>query len=249
MSRTMAVVQPKEVAPGTKTSYARRLGGQSLLERLVRRLTDCERLDGVVVVIPNDAQAESIADLVPRDVPVYVSKRPDSLGRLCDVVDCYRPDAVVQVPACRLFVDPNLVDRLVITAADHPSFDYIGYCSRDGRPSILSPLGVFTEWCASDAIRRAESLAVTRKDRDQPTRFLYSHPELFRLRLLPAPAELDRDDLRLTVDHEEDWHHLHTFFDVLGAEGFDWRRIAELLDQHPAVRQRMATLNRTPAAA
>jgi spore coat polysaccharide biosynthesis protein SpsF (cytidylyltransferase family) len=212
-------------------------------------LTDCDRLEGVVVVIGHGADADAISDLVPRDVPVFVSKRTDPLGRLCEVVDCYRPDAVVHVPACRLFVDPGFVDRLVITATDHPTFDYISYCSRDGRPSILSPLGVFSEWCGADAVRRAESLAVTRKDRDQPTRFLYSHPELFRLRLIPAPAELDRDDLRLTVDHEEDWHHLHTFYDALGAEGFDWRRIADLLDQQPAVRERMATLNRAPAAA
>jgi spore coat polysaccharide biosynthesis protein SpsF len=249
MSSTMAVVQPAVAAPGTKSAFARRLGGQSLLERLVRRLTDCERLDGVLVVISDCEEDETIFDLVPRDVPVLVSKRPDTLGRLCDAVDRYRPDAVVQVPACRLFVDPIFVDRLVITAAEHPAFDYISYCSRDGRPSILSPLGVFSEWCNSDAIRRAESLAVSRKDRDQPTRFLYSHPEQFRVRLIPAPAELDRDDLRLTVDHEEDWHHLHTFYDALGVEGFDWRRIADLLDQHPGVLERMATLNRMPAAA
>jgi len=245
----MAVVQPTLAVPGMQAAFARRLGGQSLLERLIRRMTDCQRLEGVVVVIADTEVDEAVIDLVPRDVPVFISKRPDVLGRLCDLVDRYRPDAIVQVPASQPMICPVFVDRLVKTAIEHPAFDYISYCSREGKPAILSSLGVFSEWCSADAVRRTDSLAVTRKDRAQPTRFVYSHPELFRLRLMPAPDELDRNDLRLTVDHEEDWHHLHTFYDALGAEGFDWRSIARLLEQNPGVRARMAVLNREQAAA
>ena len=75
-------------------------------------------------------------------------------------------------------------------------------------------------------------------DREQVTRYLYSHPEIFGVRLIPVPAELDRDDLRLTVAHDEDWEHLHTIYDALGPERFDWRGIADLLHQHPSVRER-----------
>ncbi len=74
--------------------------------------------------------------------------------------------------------------------------------------------------------------------------YLYGHPEKFKVRLIPLPAELDREDLRLTIDGEEDWEHAQVIYDALGHDDWDWQRITELLDGQPALRKRMAVLNR-----
>src|SRR5262249_33780980 len=142
------------------------------------------------------------------------------------------------------FIDPQLIDRLVNTADAHPASDYISYCARNGRPAILSPLGVFVEWFRVKALRKAERDAKHAADREHATRYLYSHPEKFNLRLIPAPSELDRDDVRLTIDSEADWELAQTIFDALGPEQLDWQTIAGLLDHQPALRERMAELNR-----
>ena len=65
---------------------------------------------------------------------------------------------------------------------------------------------------------------------------------------MPLPAEMDRDDLRLKLDHDEDWEHAQEIYDALGPEGLDWQRIAGLLHHQPELRQRMAVLNRETAA-
>jgi spore coat polysaccharide biosynthesis protein SpsF (cytidylyltransferase family) len=75
------------------------------------------------------------------------------------------------------------------------------------------------------------------------TRYLYSHPEQFHVRLVPGPIELDREDLRLTVDLEEDLEHAQAIYEALGPE-VDWQGIAEMLDGQPMLRSRMAQLNR-----
>ena len=41
-------------------------------------------------------------------------------------------------------VDPVLIDRLVNTAAMHPTNEYIGYRTSDGRPAVLSPPDPFS---------------------------------------------------------------------------------------------------------
>ncbi|HZZ28429.1 MAG TPA: hypothetical protein VFE46_10545 [Pirellulales bacterium] len=69
------------------------------------------------------------------------------------------------------------------------------------------------------------------------------------MRLIPAPQGLDRDDVRLTIGSEEDWEHAQAIFEALGPEQLDYQRIAGLLDHQPALRQRMAALNRTVGAA
>jgi spore coat polysaccharide biosynthesis protein SpsF len=132
----------------------------------------------------------------------------------------------------------------VSTADAHPRCDYIGYCSADGRPAILSRLGVFAEWCAGDALRRAHREAMSAADREHVTPYLYAHPELFNVRLIPLPLELEREDLRLWIDSEEDWEHAQAVVDSLGHEEWDWRRLARLMHKRPSHAKRAGQLDR-----
>jgi spore coat polysaccharide biosynthesis protein SpsF len=244
MLTTLGIVQACFGPARFRCIAHRKLGGQSLLEWVVRRVTDCMRLDGVIVVACNAVGHRFIRDLVPMDVPVFVGSQPDALGCLARALEEYRAEAVVRVRGDNPFIDPGLIDRLVTTAQAHPKCDYVSYCSRDGRPAILSPVGVYAEWIRAAALWRAARAARSRADREHVTRYIYSHPEKFNLRLIPAPTQIDRDDVRLTVDIEEDWDHALAIFEALGPEALDWQRIAELLDHQPALRRRMAALNR-----
>lgn len=244
MLQTLGMVQACFGAPRFRCMVHRKLGGHSLLEWVVRRVTDCARLDGVIVVACDAAEHRFVRDLVPMDVPVFVGSQPDALGRFARALEEYPAEAVVRVRGDNPFIDPGLIDRLVTTAQDHPNCDYVSYCSRDGRPAILSPVGVYAEWFRAAALQRAARSGRSQADREHVTRYIYSHPEKFNLRLIPAPTQIDRDDVRLTLDIEEDWDHALAIFEALGPEALDWQRIADLLDHQPALRRRMAALNR-----
>ena len=131
---------------------------------------------------------------MPPDVPTFVAPPGDALTRILAAAEAEQADALVRVRADNPYVDPLLVDRLVITAEAHPSCDYISYSRADGRPAILSQLGVCAEWCSVAALRRAATVARRSADRQDVTAYLYGHPELFSVRLIPLPRELDRDD-------------------------------------------------------
>jgi len=222
----------------------RKLGGKPLVAWIVRRVTESQRLDGVIVVIGDRPESRWPVDLVPPDVPIFYGKQADPLACFNAALREYPARAVVRVSADSPFVDPVLIDRLVNTAEDHPNGDYIGYRFGDGRPVIQSRLGVVAEWCQTAALVQADRETADPLDRQQVTRYLYSHPEKFLLRLLPVPSELDRNDLRLTSGVDEDYEHAQEIYDALGPESLDWQRIAGLLHQQPALRRRMAFLNR-----
>jgi spore coat polysaccharide biosynthesis protein SpsF len=246
MSATLGIVE----APYCKAvpAYAgRRFGNKSLLEWIVRRVTDSLLLDQVVIVTDRE-QSELIERLAPPDVDVFVGSQSDSLGRVAAAVRHFDADQVVRVPICCPFVDPELIDRLVCTAGATPNCDYIGYFSLDGRPAVLSRVGLFGEWCSARAIGRANSLAKTASDRSNALQYVFSHPELFQLRFIPIPEKLDRCDVRLTIEGDEDWDIAHLIFEALGPERLDWQRIVGLLDEHPALRARMASLNEAATA-
>ena len=245
MSHNLGVVEvPNFSYASMAHSLAKRkFGNQPLFEWVARRVTESICVDQVLVVA-DPSLRDVIAPLLPPDMDAFFGEQRDPLARLAAAIRRADASSVVRVRADRPFVDPTLIDRLICDANRHPRCDYIGYISRDGGQLLQSRLGIFAEWCVADAIFRAERTATDSLDRQQSTRYVSLHPEQFQLRFLTAPAEIDRDDIRLAIDHEEDWEHAHLIFEALGPERLDWRRIARLLADHPQLREKMATLNR-----
>ena len=241
MLNTLGIVQVRadQLSAGWKSW--RGFGGKSLVEWIVRRVTESQRLDGVIVVAAADQRAD-LATMVPTDVPLFTSSRPDALGQFADALFHYSCVNVVRICLEHPFVDPVLIDRLITNAATAPNFDYIGYCTGQGQPVVESMLGCCAELCKSKAVRIADREATDAADRHNVTRYIYRHLERFQISLLPLPSELDRTDIRLALGEHEDWEHLSDICDSLGEEP-DYRDIADFLANHPRMRDRMAELN------
>jgi spore coat polysaccharide biosynthesis protein SpsF len=173
MLRNLGVIQFPWETSRLKGCFRRRLGGKTLVEWVARRMTDCQRLDGVILLVGDSDVDHEVAELAPPDVPVFVSRHADPLARFIAALDEYNPEAVVRVSATTPFVDPSLVDRLVSAADAHPECDYISYCSRDGQPVVLSPICVYAEWIKAKALRRAARRATDPADRQGVTRYIY----------------------------------------------------------------------------
>ena len=249
MLKNLGIVQACFRVPRFRCNAMRMLGGRPLLDWVIRRVTDAMRLDGVIVVGCHTEARCELSRLVPSDVPVFFGEGDDALARFAKALEQFPAEGVVRVRGDNIFVDPGLIDRLITMAESDPDCDYASYCSRDGQPAILSPVSLYAEWFRASVLRRANRLARDPLDREHVTRYLYTHPEKFNVRLMPAPPAIDRDDVRLLVDMEEDWDHALAIFDALGPERLDWQRIAKLLDHQPALRSRMAALNRESAHA
>ena len=219
-----------------------RIEGKPLLEWVVRRVTDSQLLDHVAVLI-DPKQQSTLQRLTPADVTLVIGQQPDALGKFAATLRRFDASQAVRVRVDSPFVDPELIDRLICTANAHPGIDYIGYRSEAGTPAVQTKLGVFAEWCRAEAVFQADRQASRPSERRDSMRYLFSHPELFRLRMIPIPPALDRHDVRLTVDVEEDWEHAQSIVEALGPDCLDWHAIAGLLDEHPTMRQRMAALN------
>ncbi|MBP86760.1 MAG: hypothetical protein CMJ64_08595 [Planctomycetaceae bacterium] len=249
MSTTLCIVEvPKRDTSGTYSLAARRFGGTSLVEWVVRRVSESLLVERIIVTC-EATQKEALRRLVPPNVTVLGGEYKDSLARYAAAARTADASAIVRVSIDRPFVDPVLIDRLVCDANGHPGTDYVGYVSEDGRSALQAKLGVFADLLRADAIFEAERVAMDPADRADITRFMCSRPDSFQLRLLQAPARLDRRDIRLTIDGEEDWEHANLILDALGPEQLDWQGIADLLANQPDLRHRMAALNETDVTA
>src|SRR5262245_5029785 len=62
----------------------RRFGGKSLLEWVVRRVSEAQRISGIVVLAASDALGQKLCEGCPPDAAVMHSKAVDVLGRLAE---------------------------------------------------------------------------------------------------------------------------------------------------------------------
>jgi spore coat polysaccharide biosynthesis protein SpsF (cytidylyltransferase family) len=215
----------------------RRFGGKSLLEWVVRHVSDALQLTSIAVVAGNDPLSRSLCELCPPDVPVSYGRSPDALGQLAAAVETFRCDSLVRVNVCNPFIDPVLIDSLVAAGQGDAACEFAAFQTADGRPAAHTSLGVCPEWLRGSAVLRANKLAVLAADREISTLFIAQHPELFATKTLPVPPRLDRADLQLAIHDEDDWHHVQELLDILGPESLDWQVIAGL-SQWPGARTR-----------
>lgn len=220
----------------------RRLGNTSLLEWVARRVSESQLLGKVVVVAGEGTQSELARQCTPTNITLFVSRESDPQARLISAARRFSADSLVRVCVNNPFVDPVLIDRLVAAARQAGGCDYVGYCGTDGR-QWASGRGMLAEWCSLAALERAMKM------KTEPLASLSGaiakQPKMFKAVRLPAPKPLAEADVRLTIDVEEDWDHAQQIYEALGPESLDWQDVTDLLDRQPAMRERMAVLNRS----
>lgn len=236
-----AIVGVVDLTRSGERLLERRLAGQPMLNWTIRRLTEAQRIDRVVVLV-NQANAEKLAPRIPSDVTVFPTDAPDALAGLADVARSLKLGSVVRVPQNCPFVDPILMDHLVADAARNPQCDYVGYCAGDGRPAILSNVGLFAELCRASAICSADVACRDPQHRMHGTSYLFANPQRYKLRMIPAPAEVDCSWLRLSVASGKDCELLEEIIYALGPDHLDWQEIVHLVESHPSMKSQMAAV-------
>src|SRR5689334_15442360 len=99
MRKALGIVEVRSAAGQMEAKLARKLGGKPLLELVVRRVTDCQRLSGAVVLLADVHEAERVRWLVPPDVEVFAPAARDSLSRFVAALDRFGAESIVRICA------------------------------------------------------------------------------------------------------------------------------------------------------
>jgi spore coat polysaccharide biosynthesis protein SpsF (cytidylyltransferase family) len=201
--------------------------GQTMLERVVRRVQSAKTIDKVVVATTTDKLDDQTASLAG-SLGVHVTR-----GSVEDVLDRFRQTAdetgaqtIVRVSADSPFVDPavtdTIVDALLSSDAD--------YASNKLHPSY--PLGLDVEAFTRPALEKVWKEADKPFERSHVTYRIYSGPSGFKL--LPVTTTPNRHDWRWTVDTDEDLRFAREiFFRLEGSNDFSWLDVVALIEKEP----------------
>ena len=218
----------------------RNLKGQTLISRMVRRLSDSPIIEQVVIsgeYLPSTILTAGIPGAVVLDLPAT-----HVIERLAAAADRTNADWIVFLPGNRPFVDPVLIDRLLSEAGRATDCDYVGFFSPRGGWQRMQQLGLAGEICHADALRRLRrnlDRMSTPPDTMTLSEWFQDAPGVYQMRFIAVPPELDRADLRFSIENERDWQNATMLCDSIDTGETQWQPLASFALANADMRESM----------
>jgi spore coat polysaccharide biosynthesis protein SpsF len=242
--RVLVVVQARTSSTRLPQKVLLPLAGKPLLVRMLERVRAARTPFQLCVATTTDAGDDPVARLADDAGVACVRGHPtDLLDRHVQAARQADAQAVVKIPSDCPLIDPRVIDRVIGTFLDDPSFDYVSNL----HPATW-PDGYDVEVMTRPAIETAHREATRPHEREHTTPFLWDQPGRFRLKNVAWERDLQMTH-RLTIDYPEDYEVVRAVFEALHREGsapFGLEEILAYLEAHPEVfriNQRYAGVN------
>ncbi len=168
--------------------------------------------DKVIVLATTNRPQDDVLAQVASEAGIHCFRgdEDDVLARFIGAADAYEIDKLVRVCSDNPFLQ---VDTFAGLFAASDKADYVAYGFADGRPTIKTHLGFFSELTSIGALKRIATSTKEKLYHEHVTNYMYTHPGEFSVHLLPLPEFLEeRNDLRFTLDTPDDFRLLQELY-------------------------------------
>ncbi len=204
--------------------------GKSLLEYHVERLLQVTNADEVVVATTTNDTDVPIVELCGKlGVACFRGSEEDVLSRYYGAALEFGADVIVRVTSDCPLIDPAVIDRVIGRFVERqPEVDYVA-----NTLERTYPRGMDTEVLTFAALDEAHREATETPDREHVTRFVYMHPERYRMQ--NVAFESDQSGHRWTVDTPEDFELIRLMLEAfyVAKPRFTLEDCLEVSSQHP----------------
>lgn len=224
--KTIAIVQARLGSTRFPNKVMRPVMGKPLIELLLHRLAQAQRIDRILLATSDDSRNDPLAAFVEQlGYAVYRGSEDDVLERYYQAAKPYQPQAVVRITGDCPLIDPQLVDAVINSFYERG----VDHMSNTSPPSF--PDGLDTAVFTFAALERARNEAASPYEREHVTPYIresgyfslgnHSHGE-------------DCSSERWTVDEPEDYAVIARVFEYFHPRlDFTWQEVMELRHRQP----------------
>lgn len=197
------------------------INGKTVLCRLIERIKGSKYKNIIISTSDNPADSKIVEEAERLKIDYFRGSEFDCLDRFIKTAQYYESDIIVRVTGDNPFTDPLHIDR----AVSHLLQNGLDYAGTKGLP-----VGAGAEAMRLYALKKAHRLTSHRYHREHITSFIYQNPDKFKIAFIcPSDKQLDRPDIRLTMDTKEDFGLIKKIYDYLG-DLPSLQKIIELFD-------------------
>jgi len=182
--------------------------GTTVLHQVINRVKKTSLVDEVVVATTEEKEDKAIVDIAREcNVGYYRGDKEDVLRRYYETAVSFKADVIVRITSDCPCIDQDIIARAIELHLQEQA-DYThnpGY-----------PLGFSVEVASFEALERAHKEAKEPYEREHVFPYIHTTAkDKFRITELKAPPEFRRNDIRVTLDTEEDYALLCAVYDFL----------------------------------
>jgi len=183
------------------------LYGRPMLARMIERLKRVKLAD-IIVVATTNSPGDSPIIALAREMRVgyYQGSSEDVLDRVLQAAKKYQIDLIVETCGDCPVIDPDIIDMEIQSFLDN-DVDYVG-CHL----VKTFPLGLDAKLFTAKTLEEVAGMTNDPADRENVSLYIYEHPEKYKLMNIEAKGRQRRPDLRLVVDHKEDFDLIETVY-------------------------------------
>jgi spore coat polysaccharide biosynthesis protein SpsF len=218
--------------------------GESLLEILIKKLRNFNNIPIIIATTKNSDDDIIIKTAMNQGVKYYRGSENNVLKRFIDAAQKFHIDHIIRICSDNVFLDTDGIEEIIFKYQNNP-VDYLSYILSDNRPAIKTHFGFWAEIVSLMALLKIAKITNKKTYLEHVTNYIYEHPEEFKISFIKAPEIVYyRNDIRLTVDTEEDFILQQSIYQNLIIENkvISIREITDYLDRNKSIIEKMIHL-------
>ena len=211
--------------------------GMNLLDLQLEKLKNCG-VPFVLATSENPSDDAIVSWAKQNQVDVFRGDENNVFKRFIDCASQYKAQNLIRVCSDNPFIQLDQIPYFLNSLEQ--GLDYISYCNNSGTPAIKTHWGLFVEGVKLSALEKASEMLEAHPDKnfysEHVTNFIYGQPEQFKVKLDVAPeVVVSRNDLRFTIDTEEDFNNMKEMLDLLNGNQPTLDELVSLTEENPHI--------------
>jgi spore coat polysaccharide biosynthesis protein SpsF len=206
MNNTSIILQVRLASTRLPGKLLLPLCGISMFEHILMRLRRAKYPSSIIVAAPGNTE-DAVKDLVEQyGALLFIGSEEDVLRRFVEAAHAHDVHTIVRATGDNPLVSIDYLDRAVeLHEYEHADLTLF--------PSL--PYGAGVEVIRTAVLDEAHRVSRDPFEREHITQYIYRHESKYRLiRGTPGP-EMNRPDIRVTVDTDEDYQNMCRIYEAL----------------------------------
>ena len=202
------------------------LNGKTVIERLIDRIKEIKGISDIVLCTSTSSQDKPLVDIAQKNNIYYFNgDEEDVLKRLLGAVKFFELDYFLGITADNPLIT-ICYSNLIVDEIKRNKYDFI---KLEGLPLGVATYGMKAK--ALEVVCKIKSVIDT-----EIWGYLINRPEIFFIKTVKITNKLNRPELRLTLDYDEDYQLInHIYSKVPFKKVLNLYNVIDYLDKNPDI--------------
>jgi spore coat polysaccharide biosynthesis protein SpsF len=232
--KVIAIVQARTGSKRLPGKVLMKINNKSILTYIIESLRFSKLVDKIIVAttqLPEDDKIETLCKNL--NVECFRGSDVDVLNRFYKCAKSFNGDLIVRLTGDNPLIDPTIIDELIkickesqcdyATNVLHPTYPY-GFSSCEVIPFRI--------------LKKLNKIATDPMSREHVTIHIRKNPNLYTIKEIQAPKNLERPNWRLTIDYPEDMELMKNIFSSIYKNGsfISYAKLVNFLDNQDLIK-------------